>query len=86
MTCYQQLIEMSNTVIKGIDPCSLVNIKNVSLDTSLPIKERMMEYFAQVKNPYCFLSGETPVKVSFSEEGKSLDEAVKDHFLKLKTL
>lgn len=80
------LDEMSWTKIEKIDKNTLVDIKMVRIDTSIPIAKRMLLYLDQIKNPYCFLCGETPVKIRFSYTGKTMDEAIKSHFLGLKAL
>ena len=46
--------------------------------------ERILE---QIKNPYCFLCGETPVKIQFAPkdtEKADLGEKLKRYFLTLK--
>lgn len=86
MPSVMQLAEMSRIEINTIDRSSLVDIKTVKIDSSLPIAKRMLRYLDQVKNPYCFRCGETPVKIRFSQTGKTLDEAIKDHYIGLKTL
>jgi len=82
----KQLDEMSRMEIDRIDRNILVDVKTVDIDTSLPIENRMLRYLEQIKNPYCFLCGGTVVKVRFSDTGKTLDEAVKDHYFGLKNL
>jgi len=86
MLSVMQLDEMSRIEISSIDRNSLVDIKTVKIDTSLPIAKRMVQYLEQIKNPYCFSCGETPIRIRFSDTGKTLDKAVKDHYLGLKTL
>ena len=81
-----ELDEMRNIAINNIDRNLLVDIKLINLDSSLPITTRMLTYLEQIKNPYCFLCGETPVRVRFSDTGKTLDEAIKSHFWGLKAL
>jgi len=62
----------------------LVNVERVNIDTALPNPQRMQHFLAQVKNPYCFLCGETPVKICFSADGKSLNTKLKNYFIALK--
>ncbi|GHU79626.1 hypothetical protein FACS1894191_2860 [Clostridia bacterium] len=81
-----QLDELSRNGADRIDRNALIDIKTVKIDISLPIANRMLSYLEQIKNPYCFLCGETPVKIRFSDTGKTLDEAIKGHFLGLKAL
>lgn len=86
MTNLKQLDEMSRMRMDRIDRDILIDIKTVDIDTSLPIDNRMLRYLEQIKNPYCFLCGGTVVKIRFSDTGKTLDEAVKNHYLGLKNL
>jgi len=81
-----QLDELSQTPINKIDRNTLVDIKTIKIDSSLTNTKRMLDYLEQIKNPYCFLCGETPVRVGFSDTGKTLDGAIKSHFLGLKAL
>ncbi|HCC34862.1 MAG TPA: hypothetical protein DEQ02_04225 [Ruminococcaceae bacterium] len=76
-----QRISQNNEVSRE----SLVNIEDVQIDQSLPIIQRMEEYLAQVKNPYHFLCGDTPVKISFLSTGKSLSEKLAEHFIRKKS-
>jgi hypothetical protein len=76
MTNLAELERMSKTKITQIEQSELTNAAVVCMDTSLPIAERIEQYLTQIKNPYCFLCGKTPVQVSFSTDGKSIDDAV----------
>lgn len=80
------LDEMSMITVDKIDKNTLFDIKTVKIDASLPVTERMQQYLEQVKNPYCFMCSGTPVRIRFSDTGKTLDEALKSHFLGLKNL
>ena len=42
---------------------SLVDIRDVRIDRSLPMEERVKSYVEQVKNPYMFKVGNTVVRV-----------------------
>ena len=43
---------------------SLVDIRDVKIDRSKPVEERMKSYVEQIKNPYLFKVGNTIVRVS----------------------
>lgn len=75
---------MSQMNIEDVDPESLVDIQEVKIDTSLPAPARMLNYLEQIKNPYCFKCGKTPVKIKFSENGGDLAEKLKSYFISLK--
>ena len=53
---------------------SLVDIRDVKIDRSLPVEERMKSYVEQIKNPYMFKVGNTIVRVSYKEDGPSFQE------------
>ena len=53
---------------------SLVDIRDVKIDRSLPVEERMKSYVEQIKNPYMFKVGNTIVRVSYKEGGPSFQE------------
>ena len=59
----------------------LVDIRTVHIDTSKPVLERILSFMAQIKNPYLFKVGDTPVKVEFNDDGPSLQEALEQFVL-----
>ena len=58
----------------------LVDIRTVRIDTSRPVHERILSFMAQIRNPYLFRVGDTPVKVEFNEEGPSLQQCLETFF------
>lgn len=58
---------------------SLVDIRDVEIDKTLPIEERMKSYVDQIKNPYMFKVGETIVRVSYA----NTQETLNDNFVNL---
>ena len=68
-----QNIELST--MRAVDPAAvdrdtLVDIRDVTVDTSLPARERA----PQIGNPYCYKCGKYVVKVGFSDAGTSLTQ------------
>lgn len=68
-----QNIELST--MRAVDPAAvdrdtLVVIRDVTVDTSLPARERS----PQIGNPYCYKCGKYVVKVEFSDAGTSLTQ------------
>lgn len=84
MLQYKNLEEMSYMEIEQISKSSLVDVKTVKIDVSSPLVERMTKYLEQVKNPYCFMCGKTPVQVSFKATGKELSTLLSSYFMHLK--
>lgn len=68
----------------GISPSagmSLVDIRDVTVDPSLPKEERIAEFLRQIKNPYCFKCGKFTVRAQFAQNGVSLEECLKQILL-----
>ncbi len=58
---------------------SLVDIRDVKIDRSKPVEERMKSYVEQIKNPYLFKVGNTIVRVSYS----NTQATINDNFVNL---
>jgi hypothetical protein len=69
------------TKMKEVDICTvnretLVDIKDVKIDTDLPDTERMMDFIQQIGNPYCYLCNGMVVKTRFVGK-QSLEDCIK---------
>ena len=53
----------------------LVDIRDVVIDKSLPLEERVRSYVEQIKDPYCFTVGDVVVRVSYADKDKSLTDS-----------
>ena len=53
---------------------TLVDIRDVKIDRSLPIEERVKSYVEQVKNPYLFKVGNTVVRVSYADTNRTMND------------
>ena len=84
MLTLNELTQLSKMDIEKADRSELVSVEEVSIDPSMPVVQRMVAYINQVKNPYCFLCGNTPVKVCFSQEDAELSKKIGNYFLGLK--
>lgn len=68
--------DMKAVDVRTVDPETLVDIRDVEIDQSLPQEERIRSYVQQIRNPYVFKCGEVIVKTIFAESGPSLDECL----------
>ncbi len=73
----EELEEMSNVDVREVDSDSLVDIRDVHIDPALPVKERVLDYVRQIRNPYCYRCGNTVVKISFAGK-KTLEDCLAD--------
>lgn len=80
----KELEKLKEVDIEDANITSLVNIEGVSIDISAPATQRMARYLEEIKNPYCFLCGKTPVKITFDADGIELGEKVRRFFLRSK--
>ena len=53
---------------------NLVDIRDIIIDKSMPIEERMKSYVEQIKTPYKFKVGDVIVKVSFSNSQNTISD------------
>lgn len=84
MLTVKQLEEMSQSEVIPIDRTGLVDIRQIQIDAAMPLEMRMAGYLEQIKNPYCFLCGDTAVRVRFESEGDELRNKLKKFFINLK--
>jgi hypothetical protein len=84
MPTLQEMTEMSHMEIENIDANTLMDIGCVRIDNTLPIKQRIASFLEQIKNPYCYRCGNTPVKIEYSSDMKPLDEKILNYFIGLK--
>ena len=61
------------------DPGMLADLRDVQIDTSLPVRERMVSYLGQVGNPYLFKVDGLVVKASYlPQANRRLSDALPD--------
>ncbi len=60
----------------NINTDDLVDIKNVKINTGLPVEKRKEQFVEQVGNPYIFKCNGIIVKNTYNKTGKTLDELV----------
>lgn len=53
----------------------LVDIREVVIDKSMTLEERVKSYVEQIKDPYCFKVGDVVVRVSYAGKDKSLTDS-----------
>jgi hypothetical protein len=74
------LIKMKEQSRGEVDKSTLVDIQDVSIDTSLPLEDRMASFIQQVKNPYVFRYKNRVIRVSFVDTETTFEERMKNYF------
>ena len=54
---------------------SLVDIRDIKIDTDLSTEERIKSFVEQVKNPYYFRVGNVKVRVSYADNDNTLNDS-----------
>lgn len=57
------------------DVDSLVDLRDISIDTEKPVADRVCDFIEQVKNPYLFKVGDITIKVNY-RNGRTITDAV----------
>jgi len=76
-------MEMSQVGIDEVDPSTLADISEITIDHKLPHEDKVLSFMLQMGNPYCFISGGIPVRVCFSGS-KKLSQSLINYFSLLK--
>jgi len=67
----------SSTPFLEYDKSELVDIRDVSVDPTLPREERIAEFVRQIKNPYLFRCGAFTIHAKYAKDGPSLEDCLK---------
>ena len=73
------LAQLQNLKLIGASNCKLsflMDLKDISVDTSQSIENRMIRFAEQIKNPYLFKVGDIAVKVEYGENKKVFSDAL----------
>lgn len=77
----KSLEHMKNIDVRTVDPATLADLGDVSVNTSLPREERLLDYLKQIRNPYCFKCGNTVVKIGFADTKETLEDRLEKYLL-----
>ncbi len=60
--------------INSCDPLALTDLRDIKIDTTLSINQRIESFLSQVQNPYLFRIGDVVIKVNY-RKGKTFSDA-----------
>lgn len=66
------------------DRSHLVDIRTIKLEKNLSATQRAEQYLEQIKNPYCYLYGDSVVRIKFNENGGELKDRLRNFFISCK--
>ena len=65
-----------NMKLEDINPNDVDEISSIKIDRRKSSNERILDFLTQVKNPYVFKVNGKLVRMSFSENGPTVDECL----------
>ena len=77
----QELDILKKVDVRNVALDDLVDIRNVKIDSTKCVEERIFDFIQQIKNPYVFKVGDIAVKVNYNENGPTFQEKFQN-FLK----
>lgn len=84
MITSSELEVMNQQNIETINRKELADLSAIHIRQDLPQVEKVLDFLEQIKNPYCFLCGDVPVRVCFSDDGPQLGQALENYFIRMK--
>lgn len=75
---YRALLD---TDFSDVDIEGLTDVRKIKIDKNLPQEKRQAQYLKQVGNPYLLRRGSMMIKVSFANNGLSMEQAFENLLL-----
>lgn len=75
---YRALLD---TDFSDVDIEDLTDVRKIKIDKNLPQEKRQAQYLKQVGNPYLLRRGSMMIKVSFGNNGLSMEQAFENLLL-----
>lgn len=65
--------------VSAADRAALADIRDVAVNTTLPPRDRALDFIRQIGNPYCYKHGKYIVKVGFADTEVSLTQRMSEY-------
>ena len=75
----KEIEKLKSVDIQTVDKSSLSDIKDIRINSKLPVEERIADFMKQTANPYCQFINGVAVKYTFSNENVGLTEKLKGY-------
>ena len=63
-----------------IDKDTLIDIREVQIDQSLPKAEKIMKFITLINNPYLYKYGEKVIRINFASTEVTFEDRIKGYF------
>ncbi len=75
----EELDAMAAVDVRTVDINTLTDIRDIKIDTKLPVEEKLAAFAKQTNNIYVHRMGDYVVKVKFQKEGPSIDDKMEEY-------
>ena len=75
----EKLNEMASVDVRTVDINSLTDLRDIVIDTKLPVEKKLASFVKQTKNVYVHRIEDFVIKVKFQEEGPTIDDKMEEY-------
>lgn len=75
----EELDAMEATDIRTVDINTLTDIRDIRIDTRLPVEKKLLLFAEQTNNLFMHRIGDYVVKVRFQKEGATIDDKMGEY-------
>lgn len=75
----EELDDMASADIRTVDIAALTDLRDIVIDTRLPVEKKLASFAEQTKNIFVHRIGDYVVKVRFQEEGPGIDDKMEEY-------
>lgn len=75
----EELDAMASVDIRTVEIDTLTDLRDIVIDTKLPVEKKLASFARQTNNVYVHRIGDYIVKVRFQEEGPTIDDKMEEY-------
>ncbi|GFH88813.1 hypothetical protein IMSAGC002_00051 [Lachnospiraceae bacterium] len=75
----EELDAMENVDVRTVDINTLTDIRDIKIDTKLPVEKKLALFAEQTNNLFVHRIGDYVVKVQFQKEGPTIDDKMEEY-------
>ena len=75
----EELKEMAAVDVRTVDIDTLTDLRDIVIDTKLPVEKKLASFVKQTKNVYVHRIEDFVIKVKFQEEGATIDDKMEEY-------
>lgn len=75
----EELAAMAAVDVRTVDISTLTDIRDIKINTKLPVEEKLASFAGQTKNIYVHRIGDYVVKVRFQKEGPGIEDKMEEY-------